>query len=106
MSKPQKKYDHAEEQYDRSVKQLRNEKSRQRHLLIRENLERYKNGQPVIDSKRQLSGKMVDEDIKIALENTGYMTPQHMMLIDTALTMPSKTIEKEYECQIAATRSV
>lgn len=106
VNKLQKKYDHAEEQYDRSVKQLRNEKSRQRHLLIRQNLERYKNEQPVIDSERQLSGKMVDEDVKIALENTGYMTPQHMMLIDTVLTMPGKTIEKEYERRIAAINAV
>jgi hypothetical protein len=49
--------------------------------LIRENLERYKNEQPVIDIERQLSGKLVDEDIKVALESTGYMTPQHMTLI-------------------------
>ena len=84
VKKLQKKYEYAEEQYDRSVKQLRNEKNRQRHCLIRENLERYKNEQPVIDSERQLSGKMVDEEVKVALESTGYMTPQHMTLIDTA----------------------
>lgn len=88
------------------MKQLRNENSRQRHLLIRENLERYKNEQPVIDSERQLPGKMVDEEFKIALENTGYMTPQHMALIDTVLAMPGATTEKEYERRIAAINAV
>ncbi|CAG8688070.1 unnamed protein product, partial [Penicillium salamii] len=100
------KFDNADEQYDRSVKQLRNEKGRQRNLLIRENLERYKNEQPVIDSERQLSGKVVDEEVLVALERTGYMTPQHMTLIDTVLTMPGTTIEKEYERRIAAINAV
>ena len=74
--------------------------------MIRENLERYKNEQPVIDSERQLSGKMVDEEVKVALESTGYMTPQHMTLIDTVLTMPGTTVEKEYERRIAAINAV
>ncbi|CAG8311204.1 unnamed protein product [Penicillium nalgiovense] len=100
------KFDNADEQYDRSVKQLRNEKGRQRNRLIRENLERYKNEQPVIDSERQLSGKVVDEEVLVALERTGYMTPQHMTLIDTVLTMPGTTIEKEYERRIAAINAV
>jgi hypothetical protein len=32
-----------------------------------ENLEQYKNEQPVIDSKWQLSGKVVDEEVMGAL---------------------------------------
>ncbi|KAJ5283267.1 hypothetical protein N7505_001247 [Penicillium chrysogenum] len=100
------KFDNADEQYNHSVKQLRNEKGRQRNRLIRENLEHYKNEQPVIDSERQLSGKVVDEEVLVALERTGYMTPQHMTLIDTVLTMPGATIEKEYERRIAAINAV
>ncbi|CAG8076243.1 unnamed protein product [Penicillium salamii] len=106
VKKLQQKFDHADEQYNRSVKQLRNEKGRQRNHLIRENLERYKNEQPVVDSERQLSGKVVDEEVLVALERTGYMTPQHMTLIDTVLTMPGTTIEKEYERRIAAINAV
>ncbi|CAG8400598.1 unnamed protein product [Penicillium salamii] len=106
VEKLQQKLDHADEQYNRSVKQLRNEKGRQRNRLIRENLERYKNEQPVVDSERQLSGKVVDEEVLVALERTGYMTPQHMTLIDTVLTMPGTTIEKEYERRIAAINAV
>ena len=106
VKKLQTKYEHTEEKFELSVKQLRNEKGRQRHILIRENLERYKNEQPVIDSERQLSGKMVDEEVKVALESTGYMTPQHMTLIDTVLTMPGATTEKEYERRIAAINAV
>ncbi|CAG7956785.1 unnamed protein product [Penicillium salamii] len=106
VKKLQQKFDHADEQYNRSVKQLRNEKGRQRNHLIRENLERYKNEQPVVDSERQLSGKVVDEEVLVALERTGYVTPQHMTLIDTVLTMPGTTIEKEYERRIAAINAV
>jgi hypothetical protein len=106
VKKLQQKFDHADEQYNRSVKQLRNEKGRQRNHLIRENLERYKNEQPVVDSERQLSGKVVDEEVLVELERTGYMTPQHMTLIDTVLTMPGTTIEKEYERRIAAINAV
>ncbi|KAL4864787.1 hypothetical protein BDV12DRAFT_200775 [Aspergillus spectabilis] len=106
VKKFQQKYDRAEEQYDHSVKQLRNEKGRQRHRLVRENLERYKNEQLVIDSERQLSRKMVDEEVKVALERTGYMTPQHMTLIDTVLTIPRTTVDKEYERRIASISAV
>lgn len=106
VKKLQTKYEGAEEKFELSVKQLGNEKGRQRHILIRETLERYKNEQPVIDSERQLSGKMVDEEVKVALESTGYMTPQHMTLIDTVLTMPGATTEKEYERRIAAINAV
>ena len=67
MKKLRQKFDHADEQYDRSVKQLRNEKRRQKHRLIRENPERYKNEQPVIDSERQLAGKVVNKGVMGAL---------------------------------------
>lgn len=106
VKKLRQKFDHADEQYDRAVKQVRNEKRWQKHRLIRENLERYKNEQPVIDSERQLSGKVVDEEVMEALQRTGYMTPQHMTLIDSVLTMPGTTVEKEYERRIAAINAV
>lgn len=106
VKKLQQKFDHTDEQYNRSVKQLRNKKGRQRNRLIRENLERYKNKQPVVDSERQLSGKVVDKEVLVALERIGYITPQHMILIDTVLTMPGTTIEKEYERRIAAINAV
>ncbi|KAJ5542729.1 hypothetical protein N7535_005153 [Penicillium sp. DV-2018c] len=106
VKKLRQKFDHADEQYDRAVKQLRNEKGWQKHRLIRENLERYKNEQPVIDSERQLSGKVVDEEVMGALQRTGYTTPQHMTLIDSVLTMPGTTVEKEYERRIAAINAV
>ncbi|KAJ5263947.1 hypothetical protein N7478_011552 [Penicillium angulare] len=100
------KYDRAEDLFQHSVRQLRNEKRRQKHRLIRENLERYKEEQPVIDSERQLAGKVVDEEVMGALQRTGYMTPQHMTLIDSVLTMPGKTVEKETERRIAAINAV
>ncbi|GFF59263.1 LOW QUALITY PROTEIN: hypothetical protein IFM46972_11333 [Aspergillus udagawae] len=41
-----------------------------------------------------------------ALERTGYMTPQHMILIDTILTMPGSAVEKEYRRRIAGINAV
>ncbi|KAJ5682147.1 hypothetical protein N7462_005312 [Penicillium macrosclerotiorum] len=88
------------EQYDRVVKDLRNEKRRQKHRLIRENLERYKN------NERQLSGKVVDKEVIGALQRTSYITPQHITLIDSILTMPGTTATKEYERRIAVIHAV
>lgn len=85
---------------------LRNEKRCQMHRLIRENLERYKNEQPVIDSERQLAGKVVDEEVIDMLQRTSYITLQYMTLIDSILTIPGTTVEKEYERRIAAINTV
>ncbi|PKX91139.1 uncharacterized protein P174DRAFT_463277 [Aspergillus novofumigatus IBT 16806] len=52
--------------------------------FMRENLVWYKNKQPVIN--------MVDEEVIGALEWTGYITLQYMILINTVLTMPGSTI--------------
>lgn len=56
-----------------------------------------KKEQPVIDSERQLSGKVVDEEVIGALQRTGYMTRQHMT---------GTTVEKEYKRRIAAINAV
>jgi Protein of unknown function (DUF3435) len=69
-------------------------------------LERYKNEQPVIDSERQLSGRVVDEEVIGALKRMGYMTPQYMIVLDAILTMPGATIEEEYRRHIAAINAV
>ncbi|KAL2784221.1 hypothetical protein BJX66DRAFT_330114 [Aspergillus keveii] len=75
-------------------------------LDLRENLERYKNEQPVIDCEMQLAGKFLDDEVKGALERTGYMTPQYMILLDNILSMPGATVEKEYQRRIAAINAV
>ncbi|EAW11473.1 uncharacterized protein ACLA_091710 [Aspergillus clavatus NRRL 1] len=102
----ERKYLRATQRHSRAQRVARNEWQRQRNRLVRENLERYKNEQPVIDSERQLAGKVVDEEVMGALERTGYMTPQHMTLIDTLLTMPGPTVEKEYQRRIAAINAI
>lgn len=89
-------YEKANSKYRRALQELRNEKQLQRAHRVRENLQRYKNEQPVIDSERQLAGKIVDEEVIGALERTGYISLQHMTLIDTVLTTPGTTIEKKY----------
>lgn len=59
----------AKQRYDKTVRELRNEKQRRRIRRIRENLERYKNEQPVIDLELQLAGKLVDTKMMEALEH-------------------------------------
>ncbi|KMK57044.1 hypothetical protein Y699_05959 [Aspergillus fumigatus Z5] len=61
------------------------------------NLERYRNEQPVIDLERQLAGKLVDTKVMGALEHKGSMSSQHLMVVDTTLTMPGATLEAEYQ---------
>ena len=98
LENPGNRYDRANEKYQKTRQRLRNEKQRPRNRLIRENLERYKNEQPVIDSERQLAGKMVDGEVIGALQQTGYMTLQHLTLIDTVLTMPGNTVDRGRDC--------
>ncbi|OJJ89076.1 uncharacterized protein ASPGLDRAFT_30803 [Aspergillus glaucus CBS 516.65] len=63
----------AKRKYNKAVRELCNEKQRQRNRRIRENLERYRNEQPVIDLERQLTGKLVDTKVMGALEHKGFM---------------------------------
>lgn len=74
---------------------LRNEKQCQRNRVVRENLERYKREQLVIDSERQLSGKVVDEEVLTAFQQSGAVTPHLLRLMDGILTMPEATVEAE-----------
>jgi hypothetical protein len=106
VMKREEEYRGADRRHRRSQRVTRNEWQRQRNRLVRENLERYKNEQPVIDCERQLAGKFLDDEVKGALERTGYMTPQHMILIDNVLSIPGPTIEKEYQRRIAAIQAV
>ncbi|ODM15795.1 hypothetical protein SI65_08635 [Aspergillus cristatus] len=96
----------AKRKYNKSVRELHNEKQRQRNRRIRENLERYKNEQPVIDLERQLAGKLVGTKVMGALEQKGFMPPQQMMMIDAILTMPGTTLEAQHRRRINAINAV
>ncbi|EDN05111.1 predicted protein [Histoplasma mississippiense (nom. inval.)] len=100
------KHERRDERYHKAVRRLRNEKQRARIELKRKILERYRQEQPVIDSERQLSGKVVDEDVRSALERSGYMTPEQMIMIDAVLTLPPKTPEAELQRRITAIHAV
>ncbi|KAB8213297.1 hypothetical protein BDV33DRAFT_210344 [Aspergillus novoparasiticus] len=102
----ERQYIRATRKYNRAQRTCRNEWQRQRNHLVRENLERYKNEQPAIDVERQLAGKFVAEEVMGALQRTGYMTPEHMTLIDAVLTMPGATVEEEYQRRISAINAV
>ncbi|ODM16216.1 hypothetical protein SI65_08215 [Aspergillus cristatus] len=65
-----------------------------------ENLEQYRNEQPVIDLECQLAGKLVDTKVMGALEHKSFMPLQHLMVIDATLSMPGATLEAEYQHQI------
>ena len=96
----------ANQKYQRAQCEFWNEWQWQCNCLVCENLEWYKDKQPVIDSEQQLAGKLVDEEVMGALEWTSYMTPQHIILIDTVLTMLGSTVEKENQHQIVAINAV
>ncbi|PQE05390.1 C2H2 finger domain-containing protein [Rutstroemia sp. NJR-2017a BBW] len=95
-----------EENYHKACRRLRNEKQRQRRLLLVEIVDRFKKEQPVIESERQLLGKVVDEDTRGALERSGQMTPEQLLLIDAILTLPETTLEREYQRRIAAINAI
>jgi Protein of unknown function (DUF3435) len=95
-----------EEKYKRVVKRLRSEKQRQRRLLLIDIKDRYKKEQPVRDSARQLSGKIVDEEVRSELERSENMTQEHLLLIDAIMTLPETSIERELQRRTAAINAV
>lgn len=58
-------------------------------------MDRLKKEQPVINSERQLSGKVVDEDTQGVLERLDLLTPEHLLIIDAILTLPETSLENE-----------
>jgi hypothetical protein len=88
--------------HQRALKRLRNEKQRQRRLMLRDIIEKYKKEQPVIDSERQLSGKVVDEEVRGALERSDNMMPEHLRLINAIMTLPETTLDMEMQRRITA----
>ncbi|KAJ6103496.1 hypothetical protein N7486_005923 [Penicillium sp. IBT 16267x] len=96
----------AKRKYNKAVRELKNEKQRQRNRRIWQKLERYKNEQPVIDLEQQLAGKLVNPKVMGALEHRGFMPPEHLTVIDTLLTKPGATIEAEYQRRINAINAV
>ncbi|KFY46137.1 hypothetical protein V494_00595 [Pseudogymnoascus sp. VKM F-4513 (FW-928)] len=95
-----------EERYQKAQKRLTSERARQRRLLLLDIVDRYKKEQPVIDSERQLSGKVVDEDVRGALERSDHMTPEQLLLIDAVLTLPETSLERENQRRITAINAV
>ncbi|OJZ79991.1 hypothetical protein ASPFODRAFT_86016 [Aspergillus luchuensis CBS 106.47] len=87
----------AKRRHNRAVRALRNENQR-----IRENLERYRNEQTVIDFECQLAGLMVTPRVKKTLQDRDSMSAQHLTFIDCMMAIPGKTLEAEYQRRIAA----
>ncbi|KAB8079452.1 hypothetical protein BDV29DRAFT_187139 [Aspergillus leporis] len=69
----------AKQRYNKSVCELCNKKQQQQNWWIQENLEWYKNKQPIINLELQLAGKLVDTKIMESLEHKGFMFPQHLI---------------------------
>ena len=60
----------------------------------------------MIDSERQLLGKVVNEDTRGALERSDEMTPEQLLLIDAILTLPEPSLDRECLRRITAIRAV
>ena len=95
-----------EERYQKVQKRLTSERARQRRLLLLDIVDQYKKEQPVINSERQLSGKVVDEDVRGALERSDHMTPKQLLLIDAVLTLPKTSLERECQRRITVINAV
>jgi len=91
--------------YLKAGKCLTNERQRQRRLLLVDVKERFKE-QPIIDSERQLSGKMINEDTRDALVQTDQIGLKQLCLMDAILTLPETSLEKEYQRRINAINAV
>ncbi|QKX64373.1 uncharacterized protein TRUGW13939_11547 [Talaromyces rugulosus] len=75
----------AKQRYDRAVRELRNEKQRQRNRRIRENLQRYRDEQSVIDLECQLAGITIDTKAMETLDRQDSMSAQHLTYIESML---------------------
>jgi hypothetical protein len=60
----------------------------------------------VIDSERQLSGKVVNKETRGALERSDQITPEQLLLINVILTLPKTTFKKECQRRITAINAV
>lgn len=79
---------------------------RQRRLLLVALADQFKNEQPVIDSGRQLSRKVVDEDTRDALKRSNQWIPEHLLLIDAILMLSETSLENETRRRITAINTI
>ena len=96
----------AEEKYQKAIRRLRSKKQRQRRLLLLELVDRFKKAQLVINSERQLSRKVIDEDTRDVLERSDQLTPEHLLLIDAILTLPETSFENESRRRIIVINTI
>ncbi|EQL28300.1 hypothetical protein BDFG_08919 [Blastomyces dermatitidis ATCC 26199] len=91
------KHERQDERYHKAIHRLRSEKQHARITLKCKILKQYWQEQPVIDSEQQLSEKVVNENVRSALKQSEYMTPEQMIMINMVLTLLSKTSEVELQ---------
>ena len=60
----------------------------------------------MIDSERQLSRKVVDEDTQDALERSDQVMLEHFLLIDAILTLLETSLKNENRWRIAAVNAI
>ncbi|KAL4757633.1 uncharacterized protein BDW70DRAFT_153214 [Aspergillus foveolatus] len=92
----------AKQQYSIAVHELHSKKQRQQNSLIQENMECYRNKQPMINLEWQLTGKLVNTKVLDTLERKSSMSPQYLVVANTLLTMPGTALEAECQRQINA----
>jgi hypothetical protein len=60
----------------------------------------------VINSKQQLSRKVVNKDTQDALERLDQVTLKHFLLINAILTLPKTSLENENQQRIAVVNAI
>jgi hypothetical protein len=99
-------FDEKSKRYQQSLTKLRDKRRELRTLLRQNILKRYNDEQPVIDSERQLSGMIVEEEVDEEANKIGHMAPDHLQLVNAVLTLPPTATEEEYRRRITATNMV
>lgn len=96
-----------QEEYQAAKKQVVNTRSRLHYALRKSIRENFEHQQAVIDIKRQLSGRPLDDSVKEVLASQRKMLPEQISLLEKLMTWPtSLSLEAEQQRRSDAIKAV
>ncbi|KAI9889389.1 MAG: hypothetical protein M1814_005325 [Vezdaea aestivalis] len=93
-------------QYERLGQEITNERQRLRYALRQSIRKGWDTEQALIDIERQLSGGGFEKELKMQLESSVELTPEHKRLIETIMSLPGSTIEEEIDRRNSAINAI
>lgn len=88
------------------MRRLKNEKSRERRLLLDYTIAKYNKEQLECDRAQQLSGERGNGDVAGVPERLENRTPEHVLLIDAIMTLPGRSFGEEVQRRIRSINAV